>query len=88
MIHHSMRKIGRLQARELNGKAWGKAASVEIALSGFRATGIFPLDTTVIHNYFYAISDVTATWPSANVERVAEKEIQRRQLPLPGPSGI
>lgn len=91
MIHHPGRKIGRLQAGELIGKAWGKAASVEIALSGFRATGIFPLDPAAIPDHFYAIADVNAALPSATPEGiapVAEKEIRHSQSPVPGPSGI
>lgn len=88
MIHHPGRKIGRLQAGELIGKAWGKAASVEIALSGFRATGIFPLDPAVIPDHFYAISDINAACATTERTVSPEKEIRHRQSPVPGPSGI
>jgi len=42
--------------------AWTKSCSVEIAQSGFRATGIFPLNRDIIPDSAYA--------PSATSERV------------------
>lgn len=55
--NHPGRKITRLQAGELIGKAWGKSASVQTGLSGFKATGIFPLNPEAIPDHFYSISD-------------------------------
>lgn len=57
ILNHPSRRITRLQSGEIIGKAFGKSASVEIGLSGFRATGIFPLNPEAIPDHFYNISD-------------------------------
>jgi hypothetical protein len=59
MLHHQDRKITRLQAGSLIGKAWIRATSVQTGISGFRATGIYPFDRTAIRDHFFTISDVS-----------------------------
>lgn len=63
MQHHKDRNITRYQAGYLIGKAWEKAASVGNAVSGFKATGIFPLNPEIIPEHFFAISDASASTP-------------------------
>lgn len=41
------RAVTTWQVAELFGKAYGKAASVAIAVSGFRESGLWPLDCNV-----------------------------------------
>ena len=60
MQHHEGRNITRYQVGYLIGKAWKKAASVGNAVSGFKATGIFPLNPNVIPNHLYSLSDTTS----------------------------
>lgn len=50
---HPGRRITRLQFGALLNQAWGKAASVENAISGFRATGVVPLNQGAIPNYAF-----------------------------------
>jgi hypothetical protein len=51
------RKITRLQFGLLLGKAWGKAAANTNSVTGFRATGIYPLDENCIPVFAFAVSD-------------------------------
>lgn len=57
VINHPGRRLTRLQVGKIIGSAWGKAANVETGVSGFRATGIFPLNPAAIPDHFYHISD-------------------------------
>ncbi|KAK9754291.1 DDE superfamily endonuclease [Popillia japonica] len=47
------RRISRLQFGQLQGVAWAKSATVENAASGFKLTGIYPLDQQKILDYAY-----------------------------------
>lgn len=91
-IHHPGRKLNRLQAGELIGKAWEKSASVETALSGFRATGIFPLNPNAVPDYFYSITDLTLSDNQNKSLQLHHLETSnstdQRQSPIPGPSRI
>lgn len=49
----NLRKIGRLQFGELLFKAWGQAATPQNAISGFKATGVVPLDRTAIPDFAF-----------------------------------
>ena len=51
--------IKRVHAAMLISNAWGKSASVENCLSGFKATGIFPLNRNAIPDHFFNISDIS-----------------------------
>ncbi|KAK9738349.1 hypothetical protein QE152_g9999 [Popillia japonica] len=57
MLRNKNRTITRLQVGSLIGLAWGKAATVGNATSGFKACGIFPLNPNAIPGHFFAISD-------------------------------
>lgn len=89
IINHPGRRITRLQAGTIIGKAWGKAASVETGLSGFRATGISPLDPTVIPEHFFAISDAASLDNGSTKETVAVASKQcRTELPIESQSPV
>lgn len=59
MLHNKNRKISRLQAGVLIGKAWTRAASIDTATAGFRATGIYPLNPSAVPDHFFSISDIS-----------------------------
>lgn len=52
-INRKERRITRLQFGELLNQSWGKAASIENATSGFKATGVFPLNPNAIPEYAF-----------------------------------
>lgn len=47
------RKVSSLQFGQLLSEGWGKPATAENAISGFRATGIFPLNPKVVPDYAF-----------------------------------
>lgn len=57
MQSHPGRKLGRLQFGELLMKSWGKSATAGNAMSGFRATGIFPWNPNSVPDHAYTVSD-------------------------------
>lgn len=64
------RKLGRLQFGTLLGSAWGKSATVENGMSGFRATGIAPFNPVAIPEYAYVTIRMeldSAATPSPNL---------------------
>ncbi|KAB0790264.1 hypothetical protein PPYR_03907 [Photinus pyralis] len=53
-IHnHPGRKLTRLQFPTLLNTAWGKAATVQNGISGFRTCGIYPLNATIIPDHAF-----------------------------------
>lgn len=63
MLRNKDRTITRLQIGTLIGQAWGKAATVGNAATGFKACGIFPLNPNAIPEHFFAISDLIEVTP-------------------------
>lgn len=59
MRTHTGRAVTTWQVAELFGQAYGKAASVAIATSGFRASGIWPLNFSVFNDNDFIASSVT-----------------------------
>ncbi|CAB3256886.1 unnamed protein product [Arctia plantaginis] len=68
MKQNSGRRITRLSFGALLNRAWGKAASAENAISGFRATGVYPLNPEAIPDYAY-IQDPIHNLPSTPISR-------------------
>lgn len=56
---HPGRTVSIYQIASLFAKAYNKAATVGIALSGFRATGIYPLNPNIFPDYLYLPSAAT-----------------------------
>lgn len=52
------RRISRLSFGALLCKAWGKAAAAENAISGFRATGVYPFNPDAIPDYAFSQESV------------------------------
>lgn len=75
------RKLSRLHFGKLLGDAWGKAATVQNALSGFRSTGIMPFNPSAIPDHAFLMECATQNFEVGT-------EQQRPQSPQPGPSGI
>ncbi|KAB0804493.1 hypothetical protein PPYR_01463 [Photinus pyralis] len=55
--NHPGRRITRQQFGQLLQESWGKSASNENAVSGFRACGIFPFNPQAIPDFAFAIAD-------------------------------
>ncbi|CAH1972346.1 unnamed protein product [Acanthoscelides obtectus] len=66
MIQNKNRKLSRINISRLIGNAWGKAATVANATSGFRACGIYPYNPQAIPEHFFSISDASISAASAN----------------------
>lgn len=82
------KKINRLQFGKLLGDAWGKSATVNNAVSAFKATGISPYHPDVIPDYAFLLQQVTEP-----VYQNAENETLEQYMPVPdspqpGCSGI
>lgn len=63
ILRNKERTITRLQVGSLIGQAWGKAATVGNATSGFKACGIFPLNPNTIPDHFFGMSDIIEVVP-------------------------
>jgi len=59
--NHPGRKLTRLQFGELLHETWSKSATPANAISGFKATGIYPFNPDAIPDYAFIDSDVTST---------------------------
>ena len=77
--NHPGRAVTTWQVAGLFAEAYGRAATIQTAVNGFRSTGIMPYDPNVIPDHMYAPSDVTDT-PMANMT-------QNGQEPQPSTSG-
>jgi len=58
LSNHPGRAITKLQFGALLNKAWGKAASAENAMNGFRVCGLYPIDKQAIPDYAYTPAEV------------------------------
>ncbi|XP_063221784.1 uncharacterized protein LOC134530668 [Bacillus rossius redtenbacheri] len=56
LTNHPNRKITRIQFGELLSETWGKAATPENAIAGFRATGIYPFIVDAIPDYAFVVN--------------------------------
>ena len=56
-VQHNKKSIKKVHAGTLIGNAWIKSATAENAINGFRATGIFPLNSDAIPEHFFSISN-------------------------------
>lgn len=75
------RKLNRLNFGKILGDAWGKSASVQNAVSGFKSTGIMPFNPRAIPEHAFLLQS-----PSEPLNVSAE--LPRPKSPEPGPSGI
>lgn len=60
MKAHPGRRITRYQFGELLQACWGKSATPENAIAGFRATGIYPFNPNAIPDYAFSVADNNA----------------------------
>lgn len=56
LTNHPNRKLTRIQFGELLSETWGKAATPENAIAGFRATGIYPFNAYAIPDYAFVVN--------------------------------
>lgn len=90
------RRITRLSFGTLLNKAWGKAATAENAISGFKACGVFQFNPAAIPDYaFMSDSAETNTHPSVPISTNINipnnssnfgETIQNESLAIPGTS--
>jgi len=59
MRQHLGRSVTTWQVAELLGESYGRAATVQNAVSGFRKTGLWPLDMSVFQDCDFAAAEVT-----------------------------
>lgn len=72
---HPGRTVSIYQIASLFGQAYSKAATVEIALSGFKATGINPLNPNIFPDYLFLPSSVTDILNQNQYEKVSSNEV-------------
>lgn len=94
----SNRIVTQLQVGSLIGKAWQKAATIEIAASGFKECGIYPLDSNLIPDNLFNISHQVPNSEKSSIDTIdfsmfspsaTYLDIQQRinhTLPLPSTS--
>ena len=86
LCNHPGRAVTTWQVAGLFAEAYGRAATIQTAVNGFRSTGIMPYDPNVIPDHMYAPSDVTDT-PMANVtQNVQEPQPSTSSEPQPSMS--
>lgn len=90
--NHKDRKLSRLNFGKLLGESWGKSATVQNALSSFRATGIMPFNPHIIPEHAFLVTDLESGGPPGTNLKTIEKpnleNIERPLSPQPGPSGL
>lgn len=64
--HHPQTPLKRIHVGALIGNAWTKSAVASNCISGFKITGIFPLNRNAVPEHFFQISDKSQT--TSNVE--------------------
>ncbi|XP_045773169.1 MFS-type transporter clz9-like [Maniola jurtina] len=77
MKQHPGRRLTRHQFGSLLNQAWGKSATSDNATSGFRATGVFPLNPGAIPDYAFG-SNLEALGESQreNLERTQSAQLE------------
>lgn len=75
MRQHVGRAVTTWQVAELLGEAYGRAASVGIAVSGFKASGLWPLDLGVFSDGDFSAAAVTDVTRSATASKIGTTEI-------------
>lgn len=80
------RKLTRLNFGKLLGEAWGKSATVQNALSSFKATGIMPFNPHMIPDYAFLMNDLEPAERDQSIEYPRVNE--RQSSPQPGTSGL
>lgn len=75
MFNNKERKIDRMNAGKLIGEAWKKASTVANGVSGFMATGIYPLNRNVIPDHFFQMSDVARNYTPEEVQNDTTLEL-------------
>lgn len=66
------RRITRLSFGALLNKAWGKAASAENAISGFRATGVYPFNPEAVLDYAFMQESAGASSNASSTQAIPQ----------------
>jgi hypothetical protein len=80
MRSHPGRQITAFQIGALFAEAYGKAATVENACSGFRAAGAWPVDPDIIQDYEFADKAGTEQTSEGQAETVSENSVPQNNL--------
>ena len=68
MQSHISQPVTTWQVAELFGDAYSQAASLRIAMKGFQASGLWPLDINVFTDSDFTASSFTDVGPSNNLQ--------------------
>lgn len=68
LSHHPGRVIGQTEIAQLVNEAFQKAASLSNAVSGFKISGIWPIDRDIFSDEDFAAASVTDLIPASNTE--------------------
>lgn len=79
LSHHPGRVIGQTEVAHLVNEAFQKVASLSNAVSGFKVSGIWPLDTDIFSDEDFAAAFVTDMTPASNTKKTAEAECSNTQ---------
>jgi hypothetical protein len=78
---HISRPVTTWQVAELFGEAYSQAASLKIAIKGFQASGLWPLDITVFNDSDFKASSFTDISPSNSLQPIENME-KMTKLPI------
>ena len=80
---HPGRRVTVFQLASLSGKAYLKSATAQNAASGFRKTGIYPLDRHIFQDHEFAPADLAnPAHQELNAPARPEADVQRHNAPV------
>jgi len=79
--------VTQFQVTQLFGKAYGKAATIATAVSGFASTGVWPVDRDVFQEHQFS-SSVALQVASENVPTANNEALATSSLPVTSRSDL
>lgn len=88
LIQNPGRRITRLSFGALLSKAWGKAASSENAIAGFKATGVYPLNPEALPDYAFIQESTSDSMNTSATQELSQcaSAVDNEKEPAPGRS--
>ncbi|CAG4974913.1 unnamed protein product [Colias eurytheme] len=86
LIHNPGRRISRLSFGALLSKAWGKAATSDNAIAGFKATGVYPFNPEAVPDYAFS-QEPTSHSTNISAKQVfpqCTSAVDNEKEPIPG----
>lgn len=82
-LKHNKIGIKKIHSGTLIGNAWIKSATAEIAINGFKACGIFPLNRNAIPEYYFHIADSSVQSSPENKSQIVDTSPKNSERPNP-----